>query len=236
VQVVDETAATPRPQSAQQGESDQRRKRRRRRRGRNRDDKPMGSETDVIDSANQEDGEANDLQADESGELSLRLDTGETEQERKKRRRGRRGGRRNRDDENGKPAMADASVDEQPDVNDVTEEAVSTPAEVPVEEVVKVAKPRGRKPKAKVETSEEPSPTVTVEVAEKIEDSAPVKVKKPRAPRKTATATENADAPIVSQKVEAPAEPVVVSASSSDSEPIDGKPRKGGWWQRKGFF
>ncbi len=233
----EETAAAPRVQSAQQGDGEHRRKRRRRRRGRNRDDQPRGGSATQdgngeSSEAEADDLEAGDLQTDESGETSPRTDAGETEQERKKRRRGRRGGRRNRDDDAKGAAVDDAAVSAQAVDTEVAPVAVAID-ETPAAETAKVAKPRARKVKAKPDAVEAPAEAAPVSV-ESSETAEPVKVKKPRAPRKAAAAAVP-ETTTVSEALE-PAAPVVVTASQDEPEPTDGKPRKGGWWQRKGFF
>jgi ribonuclease E len=236
-----ETTTSSRPQNSPQGDGEHRKKRRRRRRGRNRDDQPRNGVTnadggDDTGEPGSEDLEAGEMQADESGEMSPRSDAGESEQERKKRRRGRRGGRRNRDDD-AKGAVADqdaVSVDvietqTAPAADNIVEEAA--PAEVK-----KVAKPRGRKPKAVAEVAGDAEVTSVPadDKADAAEPVEPAKVKKPRAPRKAAAATAP-DLPPVAETPE-PAAPAAVTASEDPEPGTDGKPRKGGWWQRKGFF
>jgi ribonuclease E len=233
VENTGETNVSARAQNGQQGDSEHRRKRRRRRRGRNRDEQPRDGQVDANAEEETGDDELSDIAVGESGEASPRSDVSESEQDRKKRRRGRRGGRRNRDDD----VKADNSEEMAQDVSVLVVEEASTPVVVvaaePAGEDVKIAKPRGRKPKAKVE--------VVVEdelVVEGVEDKTapePVKVKKPRAPRKSAAAL-TPDAEIVSEPLVS-VTPVVSTVTSIDEpEPTDGKPRKGGWWQRKGFF
>ncbi len=228
--VSTETARAPRPQNGSQSDGEPRRKRRRRRRGRNRDDQPRDGrpasaegEQDSGEGEDDIDIEANESAAAASDEMSSANYAGETEQERKKRRRGRRGGRRNRDDD-GKTVASDEAVAVAAEASEP--ELVAAPVDSPVEPEAKAAKPRGRKPKAKIEAEAEVAP-----VAEVIE---PAKAKKPRAPRKAAAASV-AEPAMVSEVVEQ-VEPKVVTTSAEEPEPTDGKPRKGGWWQRKGFF
>ncbi len=204
------------------GESDGKRKRRRRRRGRGRDadgaprqstgepngDGPESGGTD-------EEPNADGAEAREGGESTRE------EAERKKRRRGRRGGRRDKTDTE---TVIDASGDS---TESVAAEAPVAAAPEPIEapEAEAPAKPkRSRARKVKVEetadevaaTAEAPAETVAV---------AAVPEKKPRARRSTSAQTVAVE-PVVSSS--APVKP--------DAPAEEAKPRKGGWWQRKGFF
>jgi ribonuclease E len=249
-QTADETAVAPRAPNAVQGENDQRRKRRRRRRGRNRDDLPRDDKSATTD-GEEEVGDlgASESANDEAAESLNSNETGETEQERKKRRRGRRGGRRNRDEDAPTAIVEEAMVSARETVAETTFTPVEEVIETPAEEVVKVAKPRGRKPKAKAEVVEELSvaPVETVKPLAKadiIEENEPIKVKKPRAPRKSASASVTKESALLVETPDAPTAsvtqetviPIVAPETTSDTEPTDDKPRKGGWWQRKGFF
>ncbi len=225
-----------RTERTDKGDGDHKRKRRRRRRGRKSDEADGTSTGEAV-------GENDDSEGEESeateGTSSAKSDA---DNDQKKRRRGRRGGRRNRESE--LDANAEAMT---ADIEAAVSEpiAVEAPAEVIAEEVEapKAVKPRGRKPKAVAEPVVE---TETVIVEAPREKAAP----KPRGrkPKVVAEAvTEEVSAaqavpPAAEAIVEAPtlapiisSEPVVSSSTSEDPE-ADGKPRKGGWWQRKGFF
>lgn len=213
-------------------DGDHKRKRRRRRRGRKSDDAEDAS-TDVAVGENDDaDGEEPDASEDTKSAKS------DADNDQKKRRRGRRGGRRNRESE--LDANAEAMT---ADIEAAVAEpiAVEAPAEVITEEVVtpKVAKPRGRKPKAAAE-SVVVAETDTVEAPK--EKAAPKpRGRKPKVVAETVaeevTVAEAAPA-VVETPAPAPiiASQPVVSSSSGGEQESDGKPRKGGWWQRKGFF
>jgi ribonuclease E len=183
----------------------------------------------------------------------------------KKRRRGKRGGKRNRPDEGEQIAEANAAGDAAPVAAEgdaiseapveATEEPVVAEAEVQPEEKPKKSR-RVAKPK-KAAAAEEVSEVVAeapVEVpAEPVAEEATAapagkKPVKPRAPRRkpAAAAAEAvaepgaapvvsstvADAPIAEPEVAKPAETKPVEAEGEAEE----KPKRAGWWQRKGFF
>ncbi|MEQ1953453.1 Rne/Rng family ribonuclease [Mesorhizobium sp. CN2-181] len=183
------------------------------------------------------------------------------EGDRKKRRRGKRGGRRNRGDQDDQAgdvaadsAGDDAAVDEPSEAIAVAAEEVVAEAEAAdiAEPVVK--KPRRSRKKAEATAADAGGETAAEEV------------KKPakRASRKKATAPETVEAEAVAAPVEAadtaepaPAEaeitvepaaeePIAVAPAPTPeptptpapapSEPVPDRPKKSGWWQRKGFF
>ena len=198
---------------------DKRGKRRRRRRGRGRGDESAGAQTDgdTVSEAGSVDDETSEEPNGAGTEAGDKKDG-----DRKKRRRGRRGGRRGKNEdgqENG--AEEAAAVSQEPEA--AAEAEPAAPAES-AEEAPKPKRSRARKPKAEAEAVAEE--TVADEpVAAEPEPDAPVK--KPRARRASAKA-----------EVEAPAvaEAPVVSSSAPAAEAGEDRPRKGGWWQRKGFF
>ncbi|WP_269929861.1 Rne/Rng family ribonuclease [Aminobacter sp. HY435] len=144
----------------------------------------------------------------------------------------------------------------------VAEAVVEAPAEAEPAAETKAKKPR-RSTKAK-KAAEQPAEEAASEAVE--EAAAPAaepkakpekKAAKPRAPRRKAAAAAVEDAaavetvavenvpagepapvaPPVPAAPAAPAEPVVTSVVEADSEEAaEAKPKKGGWWQRKGFF
>ncbi len=208
-------------------------KRRRRRRGRGRDNE--GGETRTAEANGDSASEA--ASNDEAGEepngavAGSGADAGDkTDGDRKKRRRGRRGGRRGKNEdgtenaEAGADGAADASKAEAI-ARLLAQAAQQEPVPSDAEAAPKPKRSRARKPKAEPEAAEAEAAAAEPVPAE--EPVAAEPVKKPRA-RKTAAKAE-AEAPAIAS------EPVV-SSSAPESEPADGKPRKGGWWQRKGFF
>ena len=223
-----------------------RRKRRRRRRRRGGKDREHGEPGEAR--AQAEDGSDADRTDDESEDEAADAVAGETAEEAdgepRKRRRGKRGGRRNRRDDASGDAETEteavavaADVSDEPVTGDdqpgLAEEAASTETlaeAAPAEEPAPARKPRRTRKKAEPapvaddksvgEVAAAEAPAVAEEIAVVTPDSeAPA----PRASRRKATA-----GPAV-------AEPKVVSTVSSDAASEE-KPKKGGWWQRKGFF
>ncbi|KDR91027.1 hypothetical protein K538_06715, partial [Agrobacterium tumefaciens GW4] len=103
---------------------------------------------------------------------------------------------------------------------------------------------RTRKAKAKTETEEAPKAEAVETVEPVIVEETVVDVAIEEAGEASADLASEAETPATEEKVRAnrgsnvsSSEPVVTSSGSST--PADGdepKPRKGGWWQRKGFF
>lgn len=257
-EIVKAQTSEPRQQQGDNGEEGKRkRKRRRRRRGKGGQNDQNGAldaqsegddaegdddgvETDEADAEN-ENGTAEALASDEDGK-------------RKRRRRGKRGGRRNRAEDEALDAAdaeageegeseevsAEASVNEEPTAAEVVEGAVAD-----VVEVEAPKKPRRtRKAKVKTETEEAPK-TEAVETVEPVivkETVADVAIEE--AGEASADLAPEAEATANEEKVRANrgsnvshSEPVVTSSGSpATSEGDEPKPRKGGWWQRKGFF
>ncbi|CVI58160.1 MULTISPECIES: Rne/Rng family ribonuclease [Agrobacterium] len=257
-EIVKAQTSEPRQQQGDNGEEGKRkRKRRRRRRGKGGQNDQNGAldaqsegddaegdddgvETDEADAEN-ENGTAEALASDEDGK-------------RKRRRRGKRGGRRNRAEDEALDAAdaeageegeseevsAEASVNEEPTAAEVVEGAVAD-----VVEVEAPKKPRRtRKAKVKTETEEVPK-TEAVETVEPVivkETVADVAIEE--AGEASADLAPEAEATANEEKVRANrgsnvshSEPVVTSSGSpATSEGDEPKPRKGGWWQRKGFF
>ncbi|WP_320200061.1 Rne/Rng family ribonuclease [Agrobacterium sp. rho-13.3] len=186
------------------------------------------------------------------------------EAKRKRRRRGKRGGRRNRD-ENGDIIENDGSEAESDDGNEdgaaaaaiegvevpAVVEAVEAEAATPtVEEAEKPKKPRRtRKAKEKVtEAAVEPAAPVAAPAPAAVETVEPVVVDVTVAEVAVEEAGQ-ASADLGNDTVEtakptranrgdnvSSSEPVVTSASNEGTDGDQSKPRKGGWWQRRGFF
>ena len=189
----------------------------------------------------------------------------EADGDRKKRRRGKRGGKRNRPLEAGSEEVAageemtaDAGQAE-PTVAGAFAELVTevdAPAAEPQAEAAPAAKPK-RAPRKPKKVAEAPAETVSEAAAEPVAEAAPpveapAPVAEAQAPAEPVaeTVAANDDTPATDDADEGvdtlrpsrrkpssenaqPAQPVVVSTTG----PVDdGKPKKGGWWQRKGFF
>ncbi|CUX48895.1 MULTISPECIES: ribonuclease E/G [Agrobacterium] len=208
-----------------------------------------GVETDEAGADADENGANEAANADEDGK-------------RKRRRRGKRGGRRNRDDAldaagtDGETEGEGAEGEEVSAAAPVTEETATAAevvegvvADVVAEEAPKKPR-RTRKAKTKTETEEAPK-AETVETVERVViepavvEATVVDVAIEEVAEASADLSPEADAPATEEKTRAnrgsnvsSSEPVVTSSGSPANNP-DGdepKPRKGGWWQRKGFF
>jgi len=255
----------PRPVGGEDGEGRdrKRRKRRRRRGGRDRDREhgaptdgsstsaPAGDSAESANAADDDDTETDDaapIAASASDEAAQASDDGQG----KKRRRGKRGGKRNRrEDGEGEAeasagettelSEADASESEPASIEPV---AVAAVAEEPVaavsEEVPSTEKPKKprRAAKPKKAAAEAAVETAVVEAAVETPAEAPA-----------AAAEETVVAAVKEQPskarpsrrkpaaIDAPVVPVVSSTVASEPEAkTEEKPKRAGWWQRKGFF
>ncbi|MBB4066738.1 Rne/Rng family ribonuclease [Gellertiella hungarica] len=207
-----------------------------------------------------QDDDADDAEGEEGDKPALQSSESEESQRRKRRRRGKRGGRRNREEgaEGTGEAQAVTSGEADADEAGSTEEPDRTEAEVieavaetlaaeapeataAVEGVApapeaKPAKPRRSRAK---KAAAEPAPVAT-------EDAAPAEeAPAPEAPAEDAPAAETAAAE--EQAADDAAKPVRANRGSniSTSEPVvksaageeaADKPKKAGWWSRRGFL
>jgi len=255
----------PRPASSEEGEGRdrKRRKRRRRRGGRDRDREhgapadgssistPAGDFAGAADAAGDDDGEQDDaapIAASASDEAVQAADDSQG----KKRRRGKRGGKRNRREDGEGETEAGANEATEASETDASESepasiepvAVAAVTEEPVaavsEEVPSTEKPKKprRAAKPKKAAAEAVAETTVVEAAAETPDETPV-----------AAAEETAAAPVAEEPakarpsrrkpaaIDAPVVPVVSSTVASEPEAkTEEKPKRAGWWQRKGFF
>ncbi|MBW9067532.1 ribonuclease E/G [Agrobacterium pusense] len=252
------------PRQQQQGdngeEGKRKRKRRRRRRGKGGQNDQNGSleagsgnDADGDDAEGDDDGIDTDDNGVETENGTTEAVTSEEESKRKRRRRGKRGGRRNRaEDEALDASGAEAEDESESDDAPVTEAPVTeeaTAAEVVegvVADVVEEEAPkkprRTRKAKAKTETDEAPKAEAVETVEPVIVEETVVDVAVEEAGEASADVVPQAEAPASEEKVRAnrgsnvsTSEPVVTS-SSPNPDGDEPKPRKGGWWQRRGFF
>ncbi len=225
---------------SEKDDGDHKRKRRRRRRGRKSDDAEDTSGSVSAGDTERTDG------VEPEGEIADGIKSAKVDEDndQKKRRRGRRGGRRNRETE--MEANGDAMTAQiQAEVTDPFAVAMQPDAITEEAETPKVTKPRGRKPKAKADVAAD----IETVVAEAPKEKAAPKTRgrKPKVVAQ-AIAGQTVETEVASVKHEKPAneqaiqseavipgEPVVSSSTGEERE-VDGKPRKGGWWQRKGFF
>ncbi|NTE46296.1 Rne/Rng family ribonuclease [Agrobacterium pusense] len=261
-EIVKTESAQPRQQ--QQGdngeEGKRKRKRRRRRRGKGGQNDQNGSleagsgnDADGDDAEGDDDGIDTDDNGVETENGTAEAVTSEEESKRKRRRRGKRGGRRNRAEDEaldasgaedeGESESDEAPVTEAPATEEATAAEVveGVVADVVEEEAPKKPR-RTRKAKAKTETDEAPKAEAIETVEPVIVEETVVDVAVEEAGEASADVAPQADAPASEEKVRAnrgsnvsTSEPVVTS-SSPNPDGDEPKPRKGGWWQRRGFF
>ncbi|CAD7029025.1 ribonuclease [Pseudorhizobium halotolerans] len=251
--------AAPATASSAQGEEQngRKRKRRRRRRGGKGGDRQEGVAASEADDGGSDIEEGSDADDSEAGTEASEGAEGDENGRRKRRRRGKRGGRRNRP-EDGMETSASEEADDSGDENEPTPDvaatetptgetaaAETTAAAEAVEEVPAPAKPRRSRKKA-VTAEVTPAEAELEIVAEAAEPVAEANI----APQVDAALGEEApqaDAPSEEEQKPARAnrasnisssDPVVKSSEpavdESDGEPP--KPKKAGWWQRRGFF
>ncbi|MGR9392839.1 Rne/Rng family ribonuclease [Rhizobium leguminosarum] len=256
-ELEEKPAVAERPVAARsEGEADgnRKRKRRRRRRGRNGNaEQPASAAGEAGDE--DEDGDDEGSEGDETTEATpeTRAESEES-QRRKRRRRGKRGGRRNRAEDGSELTAGEAGEDnggdedEGDDVSNegapseaVAVEAIAEPADegqaamaavesaTVITEDVKPARSRGRRKPAAAPVEEPVAETAPVAEAEPelveasadLETSVQEEAKPVRANRESNISS---------------SEPTVKSTRVENGEGDDGKPKKAGWWQRRGFF
>ncbi len=242
-------------------QGNRKRKRRRRRRGKNgqNGDRPqadMQNGDNGMD-ADDEDGDEGEDDSAEGADENRASDNGtdangDEGQKRKRRRRGKRGGRRNRPGEEGSVEASGETVgDEDGDEADaaaddaVAVEAAAPVAEEVVEEAVVADKPKPRRTR-KAKAGAEPDVVAeVVPVAAAPVETVAETLKEEAAAEPAARAPDPAPAPVVEEAKPvranresnvASSEPVVTSVKTSDDGAEAAKPKKGGWWQKRGFF
>ncbi|MER8462609.1 ribonuclease E/G [Mesorhizobium sp. M1396] len=249
----------PRPAAASEegeGRDRKRRKRRRRRGGKDRD-REHGAPTDgasvsmpaieFSDSASDSDAEADDDAQVGVAETSETVEASD-EGQGKKRRRGKRGGKRNRREDG--EGEAEVSAGETADASEgevsAPEVIASEPAIVaPAEEPAALAPanddtPSTEKPK-KPRRAAKPKKAAAEVVAEEPAAETEAPVETPATASDEAAAVEKAPKARPSRRkpaaAEAPVAPVVSSTVAEESAAkTEDKPKRAGWWQRKGFF
>lgn len=260
-EVVVAAKAESAPQQQARGEGDEqgnrKRKRRRRRRGKNGQNGNGGLEGqasgDSGSDADEDDGDEGEDDAVETVGEARPADAegdanGDEGQKRKRRRRGKRGGRRNRPGEEG--SIEAAGEDDGDEAEDGAEEAVAAEtvevtevaSEAVAEEAVAADKPKPRRTRKAKATAEPeviaepaPAPAAPVEiVTEAVVEEA---VAEPVAEPTPAPTAEEAKPVRANRESNVTAsEPIVTSVKASDDSADASKPKKGGWWQKRGFF
>ncbi|MFK0164008.1 ribonuclease E/G [Rhizobium sp. NPDC090279] len=212
-----------------------------------------------------EEGDDEDADAGAENAASAGGDDDDAQQKRKRRRRGKRGGRRNRENEGNEQAVSDEANSGETDEADAEEgqEATVTVAEIAVAEGeaavegqpamaavetaaivtedVKPAKGRGRRKAKAVEASPVETPEVEAAPAADVEIEAAAEIAEVLDNPAEASATEDAAKPARANRESnvSSSAPVVKSTRTNEGGDGDGdptKPKKAGWWQRRGFF
>jgi len=216
---------------------------------------------DSDDSEGDDEDESDDNSAAEGNDgEDVSATSGDEQSKRKRRRRGKRGGRRNRD-ENGnliaegaegsaEGTDADEGTDEvttsgeeaEGDIAEVSAAAAEQPEAIDAvagEEVKPKSRSR-RKPKADV--VETPAAEAPAALDADVVETTPAAAIEPETPAAQTPAPTAEAAPAAEAEKPARAnresnlassEPAVKSTQATES---DGKPKKAGWWQRRGFF
>ncbi|MGO7209955.1 ribonuclease E/G [Rhizobium ruizarguesonis] len=256
-ELEEKPAVAERPVAARsEGEADgnRKRKRRRRRRGRNGNaEQPASAAGEAGDE--DEDGDDEGSEGDENTEATpeTRAESEES-QRRKRRRRGKRGGRRNRAEDGSELTAGEAGEDnggDEDDGDDVSNDGA--PSEAVVVEAIAEQADEGQAAMAAVESAavitEEVKPARTrggrkpaaAPVEEPVAETAPVAEAEPELVEASAdleTPVQEEAKPVRANRESniSSSEPTVKSTRVENGEGDDGKPKKAGWWQRRGFF
>ncbi|TPM41758.1 ribonuclease E/G [Mesorhizobium sp. B2-3-4] len=245
-----------------EGRDRKRRKRRRRRGGKDRD-REHGHSDGASVSAQADDLSAEESAAgnDEPGTdddapigAAEPVETVEASDEGagKKRRRGKRGGKRNRREdgegetgvetgETTEPAEADASETEPVTIEPVAAAAVEEPAAAVSDEVPSTEKPKKprRAAKPKKAAAEAVAEATVAEAAAAAPIEAPIAIAEESVAEVAEEVTSSKARPSRRKPaaIDAPVVPVVSSTVADEPEAkTEEKPKRAGWWQRKGFF
>ncbi|KQV81986.1 ribonuclease E/G [Rhizobium sp. Root1220] len=261
-ELEEKPVAAERPVAARaESEGDGRkRKRRRRRRGRTGNAEQQSSVDAVSGEAlegEDDDGDDETSDGEEDVSASEARDESDESQRRKRRRRGKRGGRRNREDGDLETSSAGSEDDESPVAANAGATEAVNPATAAVEVIETVAEEavESLSAMAAVETGASVTEDVKPKRARRSRKASPIEEPvvedaiaetAPQAETESVAAAADLDAP-----TEEEAKPVRANRGSniSSSEPTvkstrgeaveaegDGKPKKAGWWQRRGFF
>ncbi|MGO4485035.1 ribonuclease E [Rhizobium pisi] len=247
-----ERAVTVRSESEADG--NRKRKRRRRRRGRNGNAEQQASAAGEAGDE-EEDGEDEGSEGDENAAVTpeARAESEES-QRRKRRRRGKRGGRRNRAEDGSELTAGEAgeSNGSDEDEGDDTSDEVA-PAEAEIVETIAEQAGEGQAAAAAVEgaavITEDVKPArgrgrrkpAASPVEEPVAETAPVVEAEPEVVEASAdleTPVQEEAKPVRANRESniSSSEPTVKSTRAENAESDDGKPKKAGWWQRRGFF
>ncbi|NKJ90522.1 Rne/Rng family ribonuclease [Rhizobium leguminosarum bv. viciae] len=256
-ELEEKPAVSERPVAARsEGEADgnRKRKRRRRRRGRNGNaEQPASAAGEAGDE--DEDGDDEGSEGDETTEATpeTRAESEES-QRRKRRRRGKRGGRRNRAEDGSELTAGEAGEDnggDEDEGDDVSNDGA--PSEAVAVEAIAEQADEGQAAMAAVESAtvitEDVKPArsrgrrkpAAAPVEEPVAETAPVAEAEPELVEASAdleTSVQEEAKPVRANRESniSSSEPTVKSTRVENGEGDDGKPKKAGWWQRRGFF
>lgn len=234
-------------------------RRRRRRRGGRKPDGETGSGDDQSASSengSEADGDDDNEDTSDSETSASGSEDGDSDEQRrgKRRRRGKRGGRRNREDD-GATASAEGTdaahtlIEPAPEQGEASSDAVaskapeaSLAAEATAPVVAETAKPekparRPRRTKAQIAAEKEAAAAAASGEADAVagvEGAEPVDPEsEPDQDPKSEATSDGTDA--ATDPAATAATPAVTSSSSKPADESS-KPKKGGWWQKRGFF
>ncbi|MBX5134552.1 Rne/Rng family ribonuclease [Rhizobium lentis] len=254
-ELEEKAAATERPAAARsegEGEGNRKRKRRRRRRGRNGNaEQPAAAAGEAGDE--EEDGDDEGAEGDETAAAAPESRAeNEESQRRKRRRRGKRGGRRNREDGSELTANEAGEGSGSEDEDDGISDDVA-PGEAAIVETVPEQAGESQSVTAAVEDmaviAEEVKPSrgrgrrkpAAAPVEEPVAEATPAVEAEPKvveASADLATPAQEEAKPVRANRESniSSSEPTVKSTRTENGESDEGKPKKAGWWQRRGFF
>ncbi|MBY5821425.1 ribonuclease E/G [Rhizobium leguminosarum] len=238
-----------------EGEADgnRKRKRRRRRRGRNGNAEQPVSAGEAGDEDEEGDDEGGEGDENTEATPETRAESEES-QRRKRRRRGKRGGRRNRAEDGSELAAGEAGEDnggDEDEGDDVSNDG--TPSQAAAVEAIAEQADEGQAALAAVEgapvVTEDVKPArargrrkpAAAPVEEPVAETAPVAEAEPELVEASAdleTVVQEEAKPVRANRESniSSSEPTVKSTRVENGEGDDGKPKKAGWWQRRGFF
>ncbi|MDU0308784.1 Rne/Rng family ribonuclease [Rhizobium sp. 10PS4] len=238
-----------------EGEADgnRKRKRRRRRRGRNGNSEQPVSAGEAGDEDEEGDDEGGEGDENTEATPETRAESEES-QRRKRRRRGKRGGRRNRAEDGSELTAGEAGEDnggDEDEGDDVSNDGA--PSEAVAVEAIAEQADEGQAAMAAVESApvitEEVKPArargrrkpAAAPVEEPVAETAPVAEAEPELVEASAdleTSVQEEAKPVRANRESniSSSEPTVKSTRVENGEGDDGKPKKAGWWQRRGFF
>ncbi|MBY3117684.1 Rne/Rng family ribonuclease [Rhizobium laguerreae] len=255
-ELEEKPAVAERPVAARaEGEADgnRKRKRRRRRRGRNGNAEQPVSAGEAGDEDEEGDDEGGEGDENTEATPETRAESEES-QRRKRRRRGKRGGRRNRAEDGSELTAGEAGEDngdDEDEGDDVSNDGA--PSEAVAVEAIAEQADEGQAAMAAVESApvitEEVKPArargrrkpAAAPVEEPVAETAPVAEAEPELVEASAdleTAVQEEAKPVRANRESniSSSEPTVKSTRVENGEGDDGKPKKAGWWQRRGFF